>query len=193
MVRVAKTMEVEEQQGLVAVRVLARPDPQKQESLISENVPDPMDAEQTWPTEEEIQMAQDEETAKKAKRVPKGWSDYQAAWIPDDEEEELVEVSGDEDPDHSDYMDAMSEAKSEYSDAEEEFDTMVESEIGVDDRQYDEQLDVTSEHADLEKLKAAKTDRAFPDEIDTPQDVPARVRFQKYRGLESFRFVNFLF
>ncbi len=31
----------------------------------------------------------------------------------------------------------------------------------------------------LKKVKEAKLDEQFPDEVDTPMDVPARVRFQK--------------
>ncbi|KAF2880196.1 hypothetical protein ILUMI_25997 [Ignelater luminosus] len=168
------------------IRVLEKADPTKQESLESENIPDSMDAEQTWPTEEELKMAENEQKIKKVKKVPKGWSEYQAAWIPDDDVE-TVSYEDESSEDDSNYMDAMSEAKSEYSDAEEEFDTMTESEIGVSDQQYDQQTDLNIEKEDLEKLKAAKLDSAFPDEIDTPQDTPAHVRFQKYRGLESFR------
>lgn len=41
-------------------RVLEKCDPSKQESLVSENEVDPMDAEQTWPTKEELLQAEED-------------------------------------------------------------------------------------------------------------------------------------
>ena len=77
------------------------------DSFVSTNVPDAEDEllkEQTWPTDDEIRSAPanvkihsldgatsldaDSVSSKKTKKVPKGWSSYQAAWIPDDEEVE---------------------------------------------------------------------------------------------------------
>lgn len=40
------------------VRVLEKADPTQQESLQCEVLPDPMEGEQTWPTEQEIAEAQ---------------------------------------------------------------------------------------------------------------------------------------
>lgn len=51
-------METSEQ---LFIKVLEKADPSKQESLKSENIPDPMDAEQTWPTNEELEMAAKEQ------------------------------------------------------------------------------------------------------------------------------------
>lgn len=82
-------------------------------------------------------------------------------------------------------MEAASETASEEN--EEEFDTVTESEIAVNDERYDNEMDIQEEKESLAKLKAAKSDLQFPDEIDTPLGETARVRFQKYRGLGSFR------
>lgn len=45
-----------------------------------------MDAEQTWPTDEEMNEATNKaKTKRMIKRVPEGMSVYQSAWIPDEE------------------------------------------------------------------------------------------------------------
>lgn len=178
-------------------KVLARADPEKQTSLIRENEPDEMDAEQPFPTEEEIAAAREEtKKTKLVKRIPKGMSDYQAAWIPD-----IEEVSNDgsdsEDDEESEndeeYMSCDSDNKEvEQEEApeedEEEYDMVsVTSEAPVNDEAYDKTMDMDEEKVSLAKINAAQEEKKWPDEIDTPRDVPARERFQKYRGLESFR------
>lgn len=41
-------------EGEAEVRILEKADPRQQTSLQSEVIPDPMEGEQTWPTEEEL-------------------------------------------------------------------------------------------------------------------------------------------
>ncbi|KOB72070.1 Ribosome biogenesis protein tsr1 (20S rrna accumulation protein 1) [Operophtera brumata] len=135
------TMEAE----VIKVSVLQKADPAKQESLVSENVPDLMDAEQTWPTNQEIEQANIE-------KVPKGWSDYQAAWIVESDAE-----------DNSEY-----ESGSDAED-DEQFMSLMESEVGPTDEKYDDTVDAFEEHEVLKKLAAAREDQLYPDEVDTPQ------------------------
>lgn len=172
------------------IKVLDVADPSKQESLETENPIDPMEGEQTWPTAEELAEAEAREAhTKKVKRIPVGMSDYQAAWIPDCDAEEVDNDEDDDDKDDIECdMDVQSEEASESGEDEEQAETMtVTSEAPIPDEKYDQQTDLTEEQEILAKIKEARADQMFPDEVDTPFDVPARIRFQKYRGLQSFR------
>lgn len=122
--------------------LFAKADPEKQAKLIRENIPDDMDMEQTWPTEEEIKKSK-EENKKLTKKVPRGMSEYQAAWIPDDDEESQIgDSENEEDSDDEDFMSCKSDEESDednMEDAEnEDFDTVTVSEVAPNDEKYDQ-------------------------------------------------------
>ncbi|CDW55803.1 DUF663 and AARP2CN domain containing protein [Trichuris trichiura] len=48
-------------------------------------------------------------------------------------------------------------------------------------------MNVTAGNFRLARVREEREDKLFPDEIDTPAHEPARIRFQKYRSLKSFR------
>ena len=79
----------------ITVKCTFLPQADLQRSLAFEAESDPtiMDQEQTWPTAEELEQAQTEEH-RRTKRVPKGTSEYQAAWIVSDEEDEADDEDG---------------------------------------------------------------------------------------------------
>lgn len=65
-------------------------------------------------------------------------------------------------------------SEEEEEPGEDECETMTVGESARDDL-YDEKLDEDEEQM-LEKYKQARLDEMFPDEVDTPRNLPARVR-----------------
>ncbi|KAI3916131.1 hypothetical protein MKW98_004572 [Papaver atlanticum] len=162
------------------------PDPLKQEPLLVENVPDPLGGEQTFPTLEDMDLAKQFNRQKKQKRaVPRGTSEYQAAWFEGDEDSDLEDGNDDmlmdeeQDGNHSDLDDDKSSLEFGDSDEETQADTMMTD---------GEQLTKEQIEAEIRKIKEAHAeDEEYPDEVDTPTDVLAYKRFAKYRGLKSIR------
>eukprot|EP00268_Persea_americana_P033412 TRINITY_DN33098_c0_g1_i1.p1 TRINITY_DN33098_c0_g1~~TRINITY_DN33098_c0_g1_i1.p1 ORF type:complete len:798 (+),score=166.58 TRINITY_DN33098_c0_g1_i1:113-2506(+) len=189
-------MDSDESHDVQIIRTLV-PDPLKKEPLLIENIPDPLAGEQTWPTEAEMAEADEINKTKtlKKKVLPRGTSEYQAAWIVEDTDD-------DSDEDHSDGMildegqnDSSGHKENTFSDFDEDqaslslsmrdFDGETEADTAMTDGE-----NLTREQIEVEirKIKDAHAeDEEFPDEVDTPLDVPARKRFAKYRGLKSFR------
>ncbi|KAI7898168.1 uncharacterized protein BX663DRAFT_525916 [Cokeromyces recurvatus] len=183
------------------IDVIDTPNSEEQDDLIAENEPDFMNNEQTWPTEEELAEADarvrrmrgldgDKEIKK---RVPKGTSSYQAAWIVDEDDEDYSEVEEEDDDtmmqeDDDDDDDIVQPADSSFPIEEEEYE-----EIELESKDtYKDELDAEEEARQYEEyLKNRQAEyqnhNEFPDEIDTPTHIPARERFARYRGLQSFR------
>lgn len=131
--------------------LLVEPDPSSADSLVSSNDPDDLANEQTWPTEEEMNGVADDiqqeipdavngTTPKAVRRIPKGMSEYQAAWIVDEDEDDEGEEDGEKKEGGDEVeMDVMQE--------EEEMEDMP-----MDDAQTDtDKRDVHFEDLDLEE------------------------------------------
>ena len=130
--------------------LLIEPDPSSADSLVSINDPDDLANEQTWPTEEEMNSMADDiqqeipdavngTTPKAVRRIPKGMSEYQAAWIVDEDEDDEEEDGEKKEGGDEVEMDVMGE--------EEEMEDMP-----MDDAQTDaDRRDVHFEDLDLEE------------------------------------------
>lgn len=179
-----------------------KPDPVKQETLEEENEVDPMDGEQTWPTAMELAAEVEKRNTKKLiRRLPPGTSDYQGAWINEDSDLDNSDSDSDSGSLSDDQMlpldddgsaSEMSHGNEDKNEENEETGaelsesaTNLPAVMEVDD--YDKNHSTDRERKIHEKIKEARMNEMFPDEVDTPADTPARVRFARYRGLKSFR------
>ncbi|VDM72555.1 unnamed protein product, partial [Strongylus vulgaris] len=147
-----------------------------------------MDAEQTWPDEYDAKDDGKLRNAPGTRNVPKGTSSYQAAWIlEEDEGGEGSEEDSEEDEDEEEAgvegemeVEADENTDAEDHDIEGKMDDLA-SELADDGEDEADDLD------EVEKYRREREDAQFPDEIDTPIGDLARIRFQKFRGLKSFR------
>lgn len=148
--------------GMESVHLLGVPDPEKQETLQSEVEVEPLAGEQNFGNEDMILHSQSKIVKRK---VPKGTSEYQASWILDEYDDDEYDEE-DEENDHIEMNDDNRSDDGEPSSADE--------------------LDLQDSDEDSFD-REAQEDLEFPDEQDIDEREPARIRYQKYIGLKSFR------
>jgi pre-rRNA-processing protein TSR1 len=177
--------------------VIAVSTPEEREPLVRENEVDPLDAEQTWPTEEEL--AEAEKANKNRRRLPKGTSEYQAAWIVDEafSDDSEGDDDGSDDEAGNDLRPAKGrengEACMEEGDYHETNWLMNDTGTDMDPDEFnkidlndDRELEKTREEDAARRAREAD-DVLYPDEFELHHGEAARRRLAKFRGLKSFR------
>ena len=147
--------------------VVATADPSEVEDQHTLGEEDMTAGEQTWPTAEEEAAAAAEARLKALTKAT--GSKTQAVWLDaiGEGDEELAAAGG---------VEALLAQDDEGSEGEDEDATSV-AETAAPSKA---ELRAAAAAAEREHLE-------FPDEVDTPGDVPARQRFARYRGMRSFR------
>ena len=180
------------------------PDPAFQEQLTSLAEPD-FSSEQNFGDDNLLE----EQVREFKKRVPKGTSEYQSSWILEsDSEDEGQDAQEDDDDDQqdNDEEDEMTDNNDtntnnnlhpnnleDNDEGEEiEMDEDNNNDFGNEDDDDDDDdgaMDEESVKQERLKLKQKQEQEEleFPDEVEVPDVQSARERFQKYRGLKSFR------
>lgn len=146
-------------------RILSKRGDDEAESVASEAEADQLMGEQTWPPEIE-EKGRGEEGEDDGKDLGERLA------------EEYDKIVNDLDQVDVDRKDGESNTEMFSIDGRE-----AEEDSGDTD---DDEMSIDEE--EVKKVReAAKTDALFPDEVDTPIDQPARIRFARYRGLKSLR------
>jgi pre-rRNA-processing protein TSR1 len=156
------SMDVDEAPGLGSGRVLAA---RAGMDAVYEAEGDALAGEQTWPTEAELADASIRFGNKKDGDYQRIWTGALEVEEEEEEKEEMGEAGGDAFP--------ISEEADEEDDG-----------MDADVSEIDE---TAARRAYLQQRAARDEDARFPDEVNTPVDVPAKSRFARYRGLTSLK------
>eukprot|EP00697_Spironema_sp_BW2_P009223 gnl/Spiro4/24055_TR11922_c0_g1_i1.p1 gnl/Spiro4/24055_TR11922_c0_g1~~gnl/Spiro4/24055_TR11922_c0_g1_i1.p1 ORF type:complete len:786 (+),score=192.81 gnl/Spiro4/24055_TR11922_c0_g1_i1:51-2408(+) len=198
----ARHSQMEAEPAAVVAHV---PNPETQMSLEGLREIDTALNEQTWPTEEELLEAERLRRTRR-RRVPEGTSEYQAAWlegVPGCYDDDNIDASDSDDNSDTELKRAQARGAAaatnphgntccDHDDDNSGDDEGDESEGEAQAMELDEMMTqqqrIEERRLLLAQYRAQQAeDEEFPDEMQTPDDMPARIRFAKYRGLRSFR------